>query len=464
MSDSIHNFKLQINFKLLGFLSSIDRFTGEWSSIERREGSKVLEQLKSSATVNNVAASTRIAGGNLTNDEVRALIFNSTKIEHPLEHDQQVALGYFEVLTMITESYRDIDISESSLKELQGQLLKYSAGPNNVMTRSAETEEALRDLLQWYSSDVVAPPLLKTAVFVYEFLRIQPFQIGNGRLSRLLSTLLVLKSGYPWLQYTGFEQELESRKAEYEGLLSHCRRGKHDEHITPWLEFFFECLSKAQSALKKKLELEKSENQLAPRDRMIYTFIESHPGSKSGEISEKLNIPLPTVKKMLAKMLEAKLIVRFGNGAGSNYSTEKLRSIKSDIAFRFTAQHYLTSFMLANRYAYVSIKKILLVPNFEWRTPEDWNKELLKQNLELSIKCISGKGTIRKQRHSLLAFSTAAHSQPNFTLKQPIHLPLSLYEKEPFDNEFPIKVNVELCSDEVDLKFDVIVLYDAVLE
>jgi hypothetical protein len=72
MSDSIHNFKLQINFKLLGFLSSIDRFTGEWSSIERREGSKVLEQLKSLAAVNNVAASTRIAGGNLTNDEVRA--------------------------------------------------------------------------------------------------------------------------------------------------------------------------------------------------------------------------------------------------------------------------------------------------------------------------------------------------------------------------------------------------------
>ena len=276
--------------------------------------------------------------------------------------------------------------------------------------------------------------------------------------------MLALKLGYPWLQYTGFEQEIETRKAQYEHLLLQCRQGKNDDDITPWLEFFFECLSNAQSELKKKLDIEKTENQLAPRDKMVYTFIESHPGSKSGEISTKLNIPLPTVKKMLAKMLEAKLIARFGNGAGSNYTTEKLSTIKSDIAFRFTAQHYLTSFILANRHAYVSIKKIVLVPNFEWNTPDDWNKELLKQNLELSIKCINGKGTIRKQRHSLVAFSTAAHYQPIFTLIQPIHLPLSLYEKEPFDNEFPIKVNVELCSDEVDLKFDVIVVYDAVLE
>ncbi len=490
MTSNIHTFKLNLSFEILGFLSVIDRFGGEWSGIERREGVQVLKQLKSIATVHSVGASTRIEGSKMTNDEVREFIFNNIKIEKLVERDKQEVLGYFNVLDIISESYQDIDITENSLKNLHNQLMKYSdkdqyhkgnykTSPNSVEAThpdgtkttifnttppGIETEDAMRSLIEWYRNDNTTPAIIKSAVFVYDFLSIHPFQDGNGRLSRLLGTLLLLKHGYPWIQYVSFEHEIENRKAEYYRVLMDCQQNRPGEDVTPWLIFFLDCLSNIQTNLKKKLKTQKSENQLSPRDKMIYTFIESHPGSKSGEISEKLNIPLPTVKKLLADMLDAKLISKYGTGSGTNYTTEKLTMIKTDVAYRFNTEQLSKEFILLNRYSFVSIKKIILSPKFEWKKPDDWSKILLKQNLELNIKCFNSKGTSRFQPYIIDAFNTPYHYEPVFSLNNPIHIPLSLWEKEPFDNEFPIKVKVELNTREAELKFNVMIVYDAALE
>jgi|GEM_PF-411592 Fic family protein len=490
MTSNIHTFRLNLSFEILGFLSAIDRFGGEWSGIERREGSQTLKQLKSIATVHSVGASTRIEGSKMTNDEVREFIFNSIKIEKLVERDQQEVLGYFNVLDIISESYQDIDITESSLKGLHNQLMKYSdkdqyhkgnykTTPNSVEAThpdgtkttifnttppGIETEDAMRALIEWYRNDNVTPPVIKSAIFVYDFLSIHPFQDGNGRLSRLLGTLLLLKHGYPWVQYISFEHEIENRKAEYYRVLMDCQQHRPGEDVTPWLVFFLDCLNNIQINLKKKLETQKSENQLSPRDKMIYTFIESYPGSKSGEISEKLNIPLPTVKKLLTEMVEAKILSKYGTGSGTNYTTEKLTMIKTDVAHTFTSEVRSKEFILLNRYAFVSIKKIILSPKFEWKKPDDWSAILLSQNLELMIKCYNSKGGVRSQPYIISTFNTPYNYQPIFTLNNHIHVPLSLWEKEPFDNEFPIKVVIELNCRETELKFDVMIVYDAALE
>jgi len=490
METFTHTFKLNLSFEIMGFISGIDRFGGEWSGIERREGRQTLKQLKSIATVHSVGASTRIEGSKMTDDEVRAFIFNNVKIEKLVERDHQEVLGYFNVLDIISESYQDIDITESSIQNLHNLLMKYSdkdqyhkgkykSTPNSVEAThpdgsktivfstaapGIETEGAMRVLIEWYKKDISTPPLIKSALFVYDFLSIHPFQDGNGRLSRLLATLLLLKNGYPWIQYVSFEHEIENRKATYYRVLMECQQQRPGEDVTNWLLYFLECLSNIQTNLKRKLDGQKSEHQISPRVKMIYNFIDAHPGSKSGEIAKKLNIPLPTIKKILAEMLNSRLISKYGNGPGTNYTTEKLTLIKSDVALKLTSDKVSKEFIVANRHCFVAIKKIILTPKFEWNKPSDWYDVLMNQQLELKITCQNNKGDMRSQQYFVGGFVSPMHYQPIFTFNDPMQIPLSLWEKEPNENEFPIKANIMLICSEQNLKFDLILVYDASLE
>lgn len=101
-------------------------------------------------------------------------------------------------------------------------------------------------LIDWYLTDNETHPLVKCALFAYEFVSIHPFQDGNGRLSRLHSTLLLLKQGYKWIQYVSFEHEIESRKTEYYRVLRSCQAQRPNEDVTEWIRFFFDALGNIQ--------------------------------------------------------------------------------------------------------------------------------------------------------------------------------------------------------------------------
>ena len=344
MKQQIHTFFLNPDWKLINELSQIDKFGGSWSAIEKREGQS-LKQLKAIETVRSVGASTRIEGSKMSDHEVEVLIKNMevSKLE---ERDQQEVAGYFEVLDLITTSFNEIDITENNIKHLHNVLLKHSKkdewhkgkykqhsnvveatnsdGSKYVVFQTTEpgfaTENSMEELLKWYHSDTATHPIIRSALFVYDFLSIHPFQDGNGRLSRLLPTLLLLKHQYNWIQYVSFEHEIENRKAEYYKVLMQCQRERPGEDVYPWAIFFLNCLNNIQMQLMDKLHVQGSASGLSPREKKIYTFIASRPGSRSGEISEKLDVPLPTVKKMLSQMLEKKLLVKHGTGAGTNYT------------------------------------------------------------------------------------------------------------------------------------------------
>ena len=124
MENNVHIFKVLLDWDLLKIVSKIDRFDASWSSIEKKEGQS-LKQLKNIATVRSVGASTRIEGSIMSDEEVKVLLDNLdiTKIE---DRDSQEVVGYFETLDLISESFEDISISESGLKNLHNILLKYS--------------------------------------------------------------------------------------------------------------------------------------------------------------------------------------------------------------------------------------------------------------------------------------------------------------------------------------------------
>jgi Fic family protein len=344
MENNVHTFALTIDWELVRLISQIDRFDASWTSIEKREGQS-LKQLKSIATVRSVGASTRIEGSKMSDEEVEVLLkgIDITKIA---DRDSQEVVGYFETLDLISESYEGIPITENGLKNLHRILMKYSKkdewhrgdykqhsnaveatfpdGTHQVLFQTTEagfpTQDAMRHLVDWYSKDKETHPLVKCALFAYEFVSIHPFQDGNGRLSRLLSTLLLLKHGYKWIQYVSFEHEIESRKTEYYRVLRSCQAQRPNEDVTDWIRFFLGSLGNIQKQLMLKLENKGVITKLSPRERSILTFIENNNGCKSGDIGRKLGIPTPTVKRILPELLEKNLIEKYGNGPGTNYS------------------------------------------------------------------------------------------------------------------------------------------------
>lgn len=344
MENKVHTFEVNIDWRLIGLISQIDRFDATWTLIEKKEG-QTLKQLKSIATVRSVGASTRIEGSKMSNKEVEVLL-NEIDVANIEDRDSQEVIGYFETLDLISELYGDIKISESGLKNLHNILLKYSKkdewhkgdykqhsnaveanladGTKRIIFKTTEagypTQDAMRLLIDWYKNDNETHPLVKCALFAYDFVSIHPFQDGNGRLSRLISTLLLLKNGYKWIQYVSFEHEIESRKTEYYRVLRNCQAQRPNENVTEWVTFFFDALRNIQEKLLKKLEFKGIETKLSPREKSILTFIGNNAGCKSGEVSRKLEIPSPTVKRILTELTKKNLIERHGAGPGTNYS------------------------------------------------------------------------------------------------------------------------------------------------
>jgi Fic family protein len=346
MENKVFDFKLNIDWSLINTISKIDRFDSQWTAIERSKGQS-LKQLKTIATIRSVGASNRIEGNRMTDEEIDVLLKN-IDITKLTDRDSQEVVGYFDTLDLIAENFENIAVTENNIRSLHNTLMKYSAkdewhkgsykahnnaveatfgdGARQIIFHTTEagfaTEDAVRRLVEWYNTETEVHNLVKTATFVYEFLSIHPFQDGNGRLSRLLSTLLLLKNGYKWIQYISFEHEIENRKTEYYRALRACQAQRPNEDITIWIQFFFSSLSNIQSQLMLKLRQSNAEIQLSPREKSILTLIQNYPNIKSGEISEKLAIPNPTVKRILSELKSKNLLFQHGKGRNVTYSAK----------------------------------------------------------------------------------------------------------------------------------------------
>lgn len=342
----IHTFQLDLSWDLVQALSRVDRFTGEWGSLERREGRDPLRRLKTIATIQSVGASTRIEGSRLDDDAVDALLakLDITKLE---DRDQQEVAGYFEALDTITEAFAEIGIGESEIKHLHKLALRYSTkdewhrggykqrsnaveavmpdGSRTVVFATTppgvETEDAMRALMRWFNKTEHVHPLVRVALFCYELVTIHPFQDGNGRISRLVATLLLMRAGYPWVQYVSFEHEIERRKDAYYRVLRTCQAKRPGEDATPWVLFFLNCMLALIEKLQAKLHISEGLSQLNDRARRIQRFIGEHPGTQAGGIAKELGLALPTVKKDLDQMVKRGIIDRKGAGRGTHYTS-----------------------------------------------------------------------------------------------------------------------------------------------
>ena len=345
--------KLQFDFatqqSILRKIAFIDAFQSRWQ-IEQLDEKLFLRQLKTEAMLESTGSSTRIEGSTLTNNEVESVLKN-IKVSQLKTRDEQEVIGYYEVLTLIMENFASIPLSENYISQLHGQLLRHSekderhrGGYKNLSNQVVATSPggtqkivfnttaphltpmSMRDLVDWtnktFENDSLHP-LLTIAVFVYEFLSIHPFQDGNGRLSRLLTTLLLLSKGYDFVQYCSFENLIEERKKDYYRSLmdGQQKRGKSDETIEKWLIFFLDGLIKLTQQLTEKREQYKAlKGYLNERQKHLIDLIKENKSVQISDLTRLIpTISRATLKNDIALLVQRRILISVGKGRGVRY-------------------------------------------------------------------------------------------------------------------------------------------------
>jgi Fic family protein len=342
-------------------IAQIDRFKGKWELLEQKNN-VYLKELRRIATIQSIGSSTRIEGASLSNEEVRIFLENVTIAPFDTRDEQEVA-GYYQVLELILNNYREIPLTENFIKQLHGILLKYSQKderhrgeykslPNTVIAAypdgTARTlfepappylvKTEMERLLIWVNNAFAGPqihPLLVIGIFIYEFLSIHPFQDGNGRLARLLTTLTLLRQDYLFVQYISFEHIIEQRKKDYYEALMHCqqRRSKEiEETIEVWIEFFLDCLLELIRKLEEKyLEYQEKSPYLNTRQKRIADVIQKFQPAKIYDIHAALqDVPMNTLKKDMKYLVDQGVVGKIGKNRGTIYISQMQKKTSSN--------------------------------------------------------------------------------------------------------------------------------------
>ncbi|MDH5382102.1 MAG: Fic family protein [Cyclobacteriaceae bacterium] len=343
------NFDFKTNQKILKLISYIDSFKGKWNVVEQKEN-VYLKELRKIATIESIGSSTRIEGAKLTNEEIKELLDN-IEITKLKTRDQQEVVGYYDVLEIIYESYNEISISKNYIQQLHQRLLKYSTkdnghrgiyknlsnkvvanypdGTQKVIFNTTEphlVENEMTDLIVWTNQQLKIKeihPLVIIGLFIYEFLSIHPFQDGNGRLSRLLTNLLLLKNDYQFIQYVSFENLIEQKKKSYYEALMDGQKDRYsdNEQINSWSIFFLSSLETLIQRLEQKYDVFKSKGgYLNDRQKIIKKFIEKEQPIKLADLVKAIpEISIHTLKKDLQYLKTERIIDSIGKNRGTIY-------------------------------------------------------------------------------------------------------------------------------------------------
>lgn len=333
-------------------LSVIDTFRGNWQAIEKSQ-SRYLKELRKVATIESIGSSTRIEGATLTNEEVEKLL-KSVKITKLTTREEQEVVGYYEALQVILDHYPKIELSERYIHQLHSILLKhdkdqrhkgqykslsnqvvahYPDGTQRTIFRTTEphlTTSEMEGLLGWTTERFTRKdmhPLMVVAAFVYEFLSIHPYQDGNGRLSRLLTTLFLMQQDYKFIQYVSFENMIETRKEDYYRALMEGQRNhyREEERIGGWVQFFLDCLIGLTQRLEAKYETyNKLTIVLNERQQAIMEYLQAQKTVQVGELEKQLaSYSRNTLKKDLVYLVNEGLLLKTGEGRGVRYHVKE---------------------------------------------------------------------------------------------------------------------------------------------
>ncbi len=339
---------LLITPEVLRLIARIDEFKGAWRALGALAPER-LSALRRVATIESIGSSTRIEGSKLSDREVERLLSN-LQVKSFATRDEQEVAGYADVMDLVFESWQDIPVTENHIKQLHQHLLRhsdkdtrhrgqYKTGVNHVVAFDEngvqigvvfetatpfDTPRLMTELIDWVREERTAGrlhPLLIIALCIVVFLAIHPFQDGNGRLSRVLTTLLLLQAGYGYVPYSSLESVIEANKEAYylglrrtQGTLSH-----EAPDFEPWLLFFLRSLKKQKDRLAEKIARDPASEGLHPDALKILEAARRTGRITTGEAENLTGAPRPTVKTRLAELVRRGLLKRQGQGRGAGY-------------------------------------------------------------------------------------------------------------------------------------------------
>ena len=346
----INTQSIHITPQLLSLIAEIDEFKGAWRALGQLAPEQ-LQSLKRVATIESIGSSTRIEGSKLSDQEVEVLLSN-LQIKKFDSRDEQEVAGYAEVMNTIFQHYTDIPLTENYIKQFHRDLLQYSEkdgwhrgeykkNSNHVeafdpdgkslgivfeTASPFDTPFRMEELVEWTREALekkTLHPLLIISVFIVEFLAIHPFQDGNGRLSRILTTYLLLSTGYAYVPYSSLEAVIENSKdGYYHGLKQTQGTLRTDApNWQPWILFFLKALKQQKQRLEVKLEREKLLlGQLPELSLKILELVKSRGRITISDVVVLTEANRNTIKKHLEALADDKHLLKHGIGKGTWYS------------------------------------------------------------------------------------------------------------------------------------------------
>ncbi|OIP24400.1 hypothetical protein AUK11_03365 [bacterium CG2_30_37_16] len=338
----------QIPADIWSKITQIDELKGQWIA-GARLSPQVLGRLKRSVLITSTGASTRIEGARLSDEDVEKMM-RGIDIQKFTDRDKQEVKGYFELLENVFDSWRSLKFSESTIKHFHKELLKhvkknelhrgdYKKEENKVQmidavgksvgvlfdtTPAYLTPKEMQELVEWTQQALAERkyhPLLVIGSFLVEFLQIHPFKDGNGRLSRVLTNLLLLKEGYLYMPYISHEKLVEDNKPDYYMALRRSQKTFKTEHenIIPWLDFFLTIFLKQSQMAVELLSKENIEKLLSKKQLAVWQYLQEVEEATPGEIAKKAKVVRPTVNQALDRLLRLKKVERIGLGRSTRY-------------------------------------------------------------------------------------------------------------------------------------------------
>jgi Fic family protein len=340
----------EVSHEALNLIAEVDEFKGKWEAV-RAISPERLRALRHVATIESIGSSTRIEGVKLTDREIEALLSNLERRDFRSRDEEEVA-GYAEAMDLVFGSWEDLPLTENHIKQLHSVVLKFSTKdehhrgeykklPNNVVAYDGEGREVgvifettppfqtpweMEELVRWTNralDEKIVHPLLAIAAFVVRFLAIHPFQDGNGRLSRVLTTLLLLRRGYLYVPYASLESMIEDNKDLYYAALRRTQGTLKQERPDwdPWVLFFLRSLKKQKDNLAAKLERERVlARALPPLSLEILSLLREHERLGISDLESLTEANKNTLKVRLRELMEGRHIVKQGRGKATSYT------------------------------------------------------------------------------------------------------------------------------------------------
>ncbi len=307
-----------------------------------RQRPEVLEALRRQAMIQSVESSNRIEGVTVSPDRLAPLAIGKAR---PRDRSEEELSGYRRALDWIYSRKSPAPVEARTIRHLHalshagaGDAGEFKGRDNEIIeilpngqrrvrfkpTPAKQTAKTINDLCAAYDRLTIAeraPPLLIVSTMVFDFLCIHPFRDGNGRVSRLLTTMLLLRHGFDVSRYVSLERVVEEGKEDYYRVLGECSQGWHDGRnpILPWWNYFLGVLRRA--CVEHSRQVESCAGQ-PPKTELARRTISSQVGEFTlADVRSQLpGISVQLLKKVLAEMKAAGQVSLAGRGRGAKWT------------------------------------------------------------------------------------------------------------------------------------------------